>query len=149
MSASLNRVNLIGNLGRDPELRYYPDGTPTTTISLATTESWKDKESGEKREATEWHRVVFVRGLAEVVGEYLKSGSSIWVEGKLKTRKWADKDGQDRYVTEIHANRMQMLGGKPQGDKAAAKPAKEAQRDGDVPLPPIQGFDEMDDDVPF
>lgn len=149
MSASLNRVTLIGNLGRDPEVRYYPDGTPTTTISIATTETWKDKESGDKREATEWHRVVFVRGLAEVVGKYLKSGSSIYVEGKLKTRKWTDNDGQDRYVTEIHARSLQMLGGKPQGDKPASKPAKDAPREGDVPLPPIQGFDDTDDDIPF
>jgi len=152
MSASVNRVTLIGNLGRDPEVRYYPDGTPTATISLATSETWKDKQSGEKREATEWHRVVFVRNLAEVVGEYLESGNSIYVEGKLKTRKWTDKDGLDHYITEIQASRMQMLGAsKRQGDKPADKPskAKDAPKGDDVPLPPISGFDEAEDDIPF
>lgn len=110
--ASLNKVQLIGNLGRDPEVRYMPDGTPTATISLATSESWKDKKTGEKVEATEWHRVVFFRGLAEVVGKYLVQGSTVYVEGKLKTRKYQDKDGSDKYVTEIRAGELIMLGGK-------------------------------------
>lgn len=110
--ASLNKVQLIGNLGREPEVRYMPDGTPTVTVSLATSESWKDKSTGEKVEATEWHRVVFFRGLAEVVGKYLTQGSTVYVEGKLKTRKYQDKDGADKYVTEIRAGELIMLGGK-------------------------------------
>lgn len=135
--ASLNKVQLIGNLGRDPEVRYMPDGTPTTTISLATSETWKDKQTGEKKEATEWHRVVFYRGLAEVVGEYLTQGSTIYVEGKLKTRKYQDKDGSDKYVTEVRAGELLMLGGKRKKDGEAAS---EGQRYSDP-----QG----DDDVPF
>lgn len=110
--ASLNKVQLIGNLGRDPEVRYMPDGTPVATINLATSESWKDKASGEKVESTEWHRVVFFRGLAEVVGEYLVQGSTVYIEGKLKSRKYQDKDGADKYVTEIRAGELIMLGGK-------------------------------------
>jgi single-strand DNA-binding protein len=110
--ASLNKVQLIGNLGRDPEVRYLPDGTPTATISLATSESWKEKKTGEKVEATEWHRVVFFRGLAEVVGKYLAQGSTVYIEGKLKTRKYQDKDGADKYVTEVRAGELIMLGGK-------------------------------------
>jgi single-strand DNA-binding protein len=146
--ASLNKVFLIGNVGHDPELRYYPDGTPTVTISLATTESWKDKDSGEKVERTEWSRVVFNRGLAEVVGEYVGKGDPIHVEGKLRTRKWTDKDGVDKYVTEVHAQSMQMLGGK--RAEGSAKPAK-AQRsntDAGDPLPPID-HDFVEDEIPF
>lgn len=109
--ASLNKVQLIGNLGRDPEVRYAPDGTAFATLSLATSERWKDKESGEPREATEWHRVVFSGKLAEIAGEYLIKGSAIYVEGKLKTRKWQDKDGKDQYTTEVRCDQMKMLGG--------------------------------------
>jgi single-strand DNA-binding protein len=134
--ASLNRVQLIGNLGRDPEMRYMPDGTPTATISLATSETWKDKQTGEKKESTEWHRVVFYRGLAEVVGEYLTQGSAIYVEGKLKTRKYADKDGSDKYVTEIRASELLMLGGKRKKDGEAGG---EGQRYSDPDA----------DDIPF
>lgn len=112
MSASLNRVSLIGNLGRDPEVRYAPNGTAFANVSLATSETWKDKDTGDKKEATEWHRVVFSRRLAEVVGEYLVQGSTIYVEGKLKTRKWQDKDGKDNYTTEVWASELLMLGGK-------------------------------------
>ncbi|WP_052163024.1 single-stranded DNA-binding protein [Aquabacterium sp. NJ1] len=108
--ASLNMVQLIGNLGREPEVRYAPDGTPFATISLATTERWKDKETQEPKEATEWHRVVFSDRLAEIVKEYLKEGSLIYVEGKLRTRKWQDKEGKDQYTTEVKVSRMQMLG---------------------------------------
>lgn len=109
--ASLNKVSLIGNLGVDPEVRFMPDGTQTVTISVATTDTWKDKETGEKKEKTEWHRVVFFNGLAQVASEYLKKGTQIFVEGKLRTRKWTDKkDGIERYATEIIGNEMQMLG---------------------------------------
>ncbi len=135
--ASVNKTTLVGNLGVDPEIRYMPDGTPTTTVSLATTDKWEDKATGEKKEKTEWHRIVFYRGLAEVVGEYLKKGSQIYVEGKLRTRKWTDKDGIDRYTTEIVGREMQMLGKKPAGDVPTVPPSA-----GDMD-------DMMDDDIPF
>ena len=109
--ASLNKVQLIGNLGRDPEIRFSPDGTPFATLSLATSERWKDKDSGEARESTEWHRVVFSGKLAEIAGEYLIKGSAIYVEGQIKTRKWQDKDGNDKYSTDIRCDKMVMLGG--------------------------------------
>lgn len=134
--ASLNRTMLIGNLGADPEIRYMPNGTPTASITVATTDNWTDKETKEKKEKTEWHRVVFFRGLAEVVGEYLKKGSQIYVEGKLRTRKWKDKEGVDRYTTEIVADEMKMLGKKAAGDVLSA-PRDDA--------PPSGG---MDDDIP-
>lgn len=137
--ASLNKVQLIGNLGSDPETKYLPSGDAVTNISLATTETWKDKTSGEKKEATEWHRVVFFRGLAEVAGNYLKKGSQVYIEGRIKTRKWQDKDGQDRYSTEIHADEMKMLGGKQEGQgKVGGTPAKK----------PASLY-ETDDDFPF
>lgn len=110
--AALNKVSLIGNLGKDPEVRYLPDGTPTATISLATTDKWKDKNTKEIKEHTEWHRVVFFNGLADVVRDFLKKGSSIYVEGKLRTKKWTDKQGVERYTTEIVAREIQMLGKK-------------------------------------
>ena len=110
--ASLNQVQIIGNIGRDPELRYMPDGTPTAQVSIATSEAWKDRKSGELKESTEWHRVVFYNGLAEVVGKYLVKGSMVFVQGKLKTRKYTDKDGAEKYVTEIRARELIMLGGK-------------------------------------
>lgn len=114
--ASLNRATLIGNLGKDPEVRYTPDGTAICNVSIATTSTWKDKTSGERREETEWHRIVFYGRLAEIAGEYLKKGRSVYVEGRLKTRKWEDKDtGTDRYSTEIIADQMQMLGGREGG----------------------------------
>lgn len=135
--AAVNKVILIGNLGADPEMRKMPDGTPTASISLATTEAWKDK-AGEKKEKTEWHRVVFFKGLAEVVGEYLNKGSQIYIEGKLRTRKWADKEGVERYTTEIVCRELKMLGKKDSKDVPIA-PSAEA--------PPNAG--EMDDDIPF
>jgi len=136
--ASLNKTTLIGNLGTDPEIRYMPDGTPTATVSLATTDTWKDKTSGERKEKTEWHRVVFFKSLAEVVGQYLKKGSQIYVEGKLRTRKWTDKDGIDRCTTEIVGREMQMLG------KKDDKDVPNAPR-GDVPPPAA----DEDDDIPL
>ncbi|NMG17790.1 single-stranded DNA-binding protein [Aromatoleum bremense] len=113
--ASVNKVILIGNLGADPELRSFPNGDRVCNLRLATTDSWKDKSSGEKRETTEWHRVVLYRKLAEIAGQYLRKGSQVYVEGRIRTRKWKDKDGQDRYSTEIEADEMTMLGGKGQG----------------------------------
>ena len=110
--ASVNKVILVGNLGQDPEVRYLPSGGAVTNISIATTDTWKDKETGEKKERTEWHRVVFFARLAEIVGEYLKKGSQVYVEGRLQTKKWQDKEGRDRYTTETVAERMQMLGGR-------------------------------------
>lgn len=111
--ASVNKVIIVGNAGKDPETRYMPNGDAVTNVTLATTESWKDKNSGEKKETTEWHRVTFYRKLAEIAGEYIKKGSSVYIEGKLQTRKWTDKDGVERYTTEIIADTMQLLGGKP------------------------------------
>jgi len=155
--ASVNKVILIGNLGRDPETRYSPDGAAITNVSVATTSQWKDKNTGEKREETEWHRVAFFGRLAEIAGEYLKKGSSVYIEGKLRTRKWQDKDGQDRYTTEIVADVMQMLGsrqgaGGPPDDearapRAAAKPA--AAKAAKEPAGGAGGVAEMDDHIPF
>ena len=112
MSRGINRVFLIGNLGQDPETRYMPSGGAVTNLRIATNESWKDKDTGEKKEKTEWHSVVMFKRLAEIAAEYLRKGASVYIEGKLQTRKWQDKDGNDRYTTEIVANEMQMLGGK-------------------------------------
>ena len=112
MARGVNKVILVGNLGRDPEVRYMPSGSAVANVTLATTESWKDKQTGEKQERTEWHNVVFFNRLAEIAGEYLKKGSQVYVEGSLRTRKWQDKNGNDRYTTEIVASEMQMLGGR-------------------------------------
>ncbi|HSN42150.1 MAG TPA: single-stranded DNA-binding protein [Burkholderiales bacterium] len=153
--ASVNKVILIGNLGADPETRYLPSGDAVTNIRIATTDTWKDK-SGEKQEHTEWHRVAFFGKLAEIAGEYLKKGSPVYVEGRIRTRKWQDKDGQDRYSTEIVADRMQLLGGRGGGSETMARePA--AAGGGDAKAPQSRkgggggggGFDEMDDDIPF
>lgn len=140
--ASVNKVILVGNLGADPETRFMPNGDAVANIRLATTESWKDKASGEKKEITEWHRVVFYRKLAEIVGQYLKKGSSVYIEGRIRTRKWQDKEGQERYTTEIEANEMQMLGGRPSGESAPEKPqqrnaqgAPKASFEDDVDIP--------------
>jgi len=111
--ASVNKVIIVGNLGRDPETRYMPNGDAVTNVAVATTESWKDKNSGEKKELTEWHRITFYRKLAEIAGQYLKKGSQVYVEGRLQTRKWTDKDGVEKYTTEIIADTMQMLGAVP------------------------------------
>ncbi|HXN15277.1 MAG TPA: single-stranded DNA-binding protein [Usitatibacter sp.] len=152
--ASVNKVILIGNLGRDPETRYMPDGGAITNISIATTETWKDK-AGEKQEKTEWHRVAFFGKLAEIAGEYLKKGSQVYVEGRLQTRKWQDKEGQDKYTTEIVADRMQMLGSR-QGAAASAEreaPEREgsAPKGGAKPAAKAAGgkFDDFEDDIPF
>jgi single-strand DNA-binding protein len=155
--ASVNKVILVGNLGKDPETRYMPNGDQVTNITVATSEQWKDKNSGEQKEATEWHRVVFFRRLAEIAGQYLKKGSQVYIEGKLKTRKWQGQDGQDRYTTEIHADEMKMLG-KREGQGA---PASDSPRDSggsrggqSKPAPTAQpsgggNFNDFDDDIPF
>ncbi|MFA7292990.1 MAG: single-stranded DNA-binding protein [Rhodocyclaceae bacterium] len=153
--ASVNKVILVGNLGADPETRYLPSGDPVTNLRLATTDSWKDKASGEKKEATEWHRVVLFRRLAEVAGQYLKKGSQVYIEGRIRTRKWQDKDGQERYTTEIEAEEMKMLGsrqgqGEPSpsygggGDSAPAYGGAKPAAAGKKP-----SFDDMEDDIPF
>ena len=158
--ASVNKVILVGRLGKDPEVRYLPDGGAVCNITLATSETWKDKTSGEKQEKTEWHRVTFYRKLAEIAGEYLKKGREIYVEGRLETRKWTDKEGRDRYTTEIIANEMQMLGSRPSGGseamesgpKPAAAAAAEPAGGGAKPAAKKSGgasFDDMDDDIPF
>lgn len=136
--SSLNKIQLIGNLGRNPELRHLPDGTSVVTVSIATTESWKDRQTGQRKETTEWHRVVFFRGLAEVVGKYLVKGSIVYVEGSLKTRKYQDRDGEDRYVAEVRATELRMLGGKRK--ETAGDDAGEGQKyrdeipEGEVPF---------------
>ena len=175
--ASVNKVILIGNLGRDPEVRYNPSGTAWCTVSIATTRNWKDKTSGEKVEETEWHRVVFNDRLAEIAGEYLKKGRSVYIEGRLKTRKWQDKEGKDTYTTEILANEMQMLGsregmgggddgggggsrgyardggGGEGGEQRSARPAAQRPAPSKPAAAPAgkssTGFDDMDDDIPF
>jgi single-strand DNA-binding protein len=168
--ASVNKVILIGNLGRDPEVRYTPSGSAVCNVTLATSRSWKSKESGEKVEETEWHRVVFYDRLAEIAGEYLKKGRSIYVEGRLKTRKWQDKDGVEKYTTEVIAQEMNMLGGRegmgggaggdeeggggysersapPQRSAPASRPATQAAAK--PASKATTGFDQMDDDIPF
>jgi single-strand DNA-binding protein len=153
--ASVNKVILVGNLGRDPETRYTAGGDPITNVSIATTDTWKDK-NGEKQEKTEWHRVAFFGKLAEIAGEYLKKGSQVYVEGRLQTRKWQDKEGQDKYTTEIVADRMQMLGsrGGGAGSGAGGEPPPERERasgGGGKPgaAPAKKNVDDLDDDIPF
>jgi single-strand DNA-binding protein len=170
--ASINKVILIGNLGRDPEVRYAPSGSAICNVSIATTRNWKNRDSGERQEETEWHRVVFYDKLAEIAGEYLKKGRSVYVEGRLKTRKWQDKEGKDNYTTEIIADQMQMLGGREGygggdseggggggysrggGDEGGGgRSERPAQRQAPQRPAPQQksstGFDDMDDDIPF
>ena len=170
--ASVNKVILVGNLGKDPEVRSFPSGDRVANVTLATTDKWKDKQTNELREATEWHRIQFTGRLAEIAEQYLRKGSQVYVEGSLRTRKWTDKDGIDRYSTDIQANQMQMLGsrqgmGAPSGGEdgfdggtgvnyarpasapvsrpAAARPAPTQAA---TPRP-ASGFDDMDDDIPF
>ena len=156
--ASVNKAIIVGNLGKDPETRYSAEGAAITNITVATTDSWKDKATGEKKEATEWHRVAFFGKLAEIAGQYLKKGSQVYIEGRIRTRKWQDKEGQDRYTTEIIADTMQMLGSRQGGggdaplrenapgakDSAAKQPAASAQASAQS-----SGFGDMDDDIPF
>lgn len=151
--ANLNQCQFIGNVGKAPEVRYSPSGDAICNFSVAVNESWKDKNTGEKKETTEWVRIVAYRKLAEICGEYLKAGSPVWVQGKLKTRKWQDKEtGADRYATEIIADQMQMLSGGPREESAPARPAT-PQRQQPRPAAPAAGpaanFADMDDDIPF
>jgi single-strand DNA-binding protein len=153
--ASVNKVIIVGNLGKDPEVRYTPNGDSVTNVTIATTDTWKDKGTGEKKEATEWHRVVFFGKLAEIAGQYLKKGRQVYVEGALRTRKWTDKEGHERYTTEIVANEMKMLGsregmsdappresgGGGAGGGSGNRPAAAAQ--------PANSFNDFEDDIPF
>ena len=153
MARGVNKVILVGNLGQDPEVRYTPSGAAVANVSIATTDSWKDKNTGEAQEKTEWHRVVFFGRLAEIVGEYLKKGRQVYVEGRLQTRKWQDNSGNDRWSTEIVANEMQMLGGR-QGDGAppeshAAPPASGGRRPAPASGGPAAKDEQFDDDIPF
>ncbi len=148
MARGVNKVILVGNLGADPEVKYMPNGNAVANVTLATSESWKDKQTGETKEKTEWHRVVFFRRLAEIAGEYLKKGSQVYIEGKLQTRKWQDKNGNDRYTTEIIANEMQMLGGRGGGGSAdfGGGGASMSQA---APAAAAPAGDDFDDDIPF
>jgi len=145
--ANVNKFIGIGNLGRDPETRYMANGEAVTNITIACTESWKDKTTGEKKELTEWVRVTFYRKLAEIAGQYLKKGSSVYVEGKLQTRKWTDKDGVEKYTTEIIADSMQMLGGRSDGGQAPARQDQQDRQPAAARTAP--NFSDMDDDIPF
>lgn len=168
MARGINKVILIGNLGQDPETRYMPSGGAVTNITLATSETWKDKQSGQQQERTEWHRIVFFNRLAEIAGEYLRKGSKVYIEGALRTRKWQDKaTGQDRYTTEIVANEMQMLDGRGGGAGSDAYDQQSAPRQAPRAVPDKAGhaiaaggaespeaahpggFDNFDDDIPF
>lgn len=146
MARGVNKVIIIGNLGNDPETRHMPSGNAVTNITVATSEIWKDKQTGQPQERTEWHRVSFFNRLAEIAGEYLRKGSKVYIEGSLRTRKWQDQSGQDRYTTEIVASELQMLDGKPQDGQQ--RPAPQQQRQAPVQQQ-AQGFDEYDDNTPF
>ncbi|MCG7920826.1 MAG: single-stranded DNA-binding protein [Candidatus Thiodiazotropha lotti] len=151
MARGINKVILIGNLGKDPETRYMPSGGAVTNVTLATSESWKDKNSGEQQERTEWHRVVFFNRLGEIAGEYLKKGSKVYVEGSLRTRKWQGQDGQDRYTTEIVASEMQILdsrGGSASFDAPQSQGVSRPQS-APAPAPSSMPDNDFDDDIPF
>ncbi|MCS3904572.1 single-strand DNA-binding protein [Methylohalomonas lacus] len=152
-SRGVNKVILLGNLGNDPEVRYTASGAAVANVSLATTDSWRDKESGDQQERTEWHRVVFFGRLAEIVGEYLNKGSQIYVEGRLQTRKWQDKDGNDKYSTEIVASEMQMLGGGRGGSGGGGGGSSQSRSSNNQPDESAArqpaGADDFDDDIPF
>lgn len=149
--ASVNKCIIVGNLGRDPEIRYMPSGDAIANIAVATSFKKKDKNTGEETESTEWHRISFFGKLAEIVGKYLKKGSSVYVEGRLQTRKYTDKDGVEKYATDIVAENMQMLGGKPDGQQeqqSQPQPRQQQQRPAPAPRP-APNFSDMDDDIPF
>jgi single-strand DNA-binding protein len=145
MARGINKVIIVGNLGGDPETRYMPSGSAVTNLTVATNESWKDKQTGEQKERTEWHKVAMFNRLAEVAAEYLRKGSQVYIEGKLRTRKWQDKDGNDRWTTEVVADEMQMLGGRSGGGGSASM----NQDPGPASAPAKPGPDDFDDDIPF
>ncbi|MGB5245450.1 MAG: single-stranded DNA-binding protein [Woeseia sp.] len=145
MARGINKVIVVGNLGQDPETRYMPSGSAVTNLSIATSESWKDKQTGESKERTEWHRVAMFGKLAEIAAEYLRKGSQVYVEGKLRTRKWQDKSGNDRYTTEIIADEMQMLGGRSGGGAPSSSSSGSNEPSGPAPAP----SGDFDDDIPF
>ena len=159
--ASVNKVIIVGNLGRDPETRTFPSGDRVANVTIATTDKWKDKASGEMKEHTEWHRVVFHSRLAEIAGEYLRKGSQAYVEGSLRTRKYTDKDGNERSITEVRADTLQLLGSRqgmggpsPQDDddgasRRASPPSRQQPVSKSAAAKPSTGFDDMDDDIPF
>ena len=149
MARGINKVIVVGNLGQDPDTRYMPSGSAVTNITVATNESWKDKQTGEQKDRTEWHKVAMFGRLAEIAAEYLRKGSQVYIEGKLRTRKWQDKDGNDRYTTEIIADEMQMLGGR--GGAGGSAPMQDDRPPQGAPSsPPPQGSsDDFDDDIPF
>ena len=151
MARGVNKVILVGNLGKDPEVRYMPSGEPVCNATLATSESWKDKQSGETKERTEWHNLTFYRRLAEIAGEYLKKGSQVYVEGKLQTRKWQDKSGNDRYTTDIIVNEMQMLGSRSGGSSGYSGGDSPSRSSAPPSAPPqaAPAADDFDDDIPF
>jgi single-strand DNA-binding protein len=162
MARGINKVIIVGNVGGDPETRYMPSGSAVTNLTIATNESWKDKQTGEQKERTEWHRVAMFNRLAEIAAEYLRKGSQVYIEGKLRTRKWQDKGGQDRYTTEIIADEMQMLGGRggsggggnfgggaPSGDAPSGGGQQGGGQQGGGNAPPQPGPDDFDDDIPF
>ncbi len=162
MARGINKVIIVGNVGGDPETRYMPSGSAVTNLTIATNESWKDKATGEQKERTEWHRVAMFNRLAEIAAEYLRKGSQVYIEGKLRTRKWQDKSGQDRYTTEIIADEMQMLGGRGGsgggggnfgGGQQGGAPSDGGQQGGGKQgggnAPPQPGPDDFDDDIPF
>ena len=153
MARGINKVILVGNLGQDPETRAMPSGKAVTNVRVATTDSWRDKQSGEQKEQTEWHNVVFFDRLAEIAAEYLRKGSQVYIEGRLRTRKWQDKSGNDRYTTEIVANEMQMLGGRAGGAGAASSgaPRRETPAEDYAQAPAAAGAKDeaFDDDIPF
>ena len=157
MARGVNKVIIVGNLGQDPETRYMPSGSAVTNFTVATNESWKDKQTGEQKDRTEWHRVAMFNRLAEIAAEYLRKGSQVYIEGKLRTRKWQGQDGNDRYTTEIIADEMQMLGGRGDGggggnfgggsSKGGGKGG--ASKGSGSSAPPAPGPDDFDDDIPF
>jgi len=144
MSRGINKVIIVGNLGADPETRYMPSGSAVTNLSVATSEQWKDKQTGEQKERTEWHKVAMFNRLAEIAAEYLRKGSQVYIEGKLRTRKWQDRDGNDRWTTEVIADEMQMLGGR--GGGGSAPMASDSGPSGGPPQSPP---DDFEDDIPF
>jgi len=150
MARGINKVIIVGNLGGDPETRYMPSGSAVTNLTVATNESWKDKATGEQKDRTEWHKVAMFNRLAEIAAEYLRKGSQVYIEGKLRTRKWQDKNGQDRWTTEIVADEMQMLGGRGgAGGGGGSAPMSSGQDSSAPSAPPQAGPDDFDDDIPF